>query len=139
MANSSFHILITDRNSNVLEFLRREFLSEGYRVQVARDGFDLCNSLRSNDRPNLIILDLDIPFLEGLATKELLQEQNLGLPVILHGLISGDADHPLAQRSKAWVKKSGDPQRLKSAVDKVLREEFPDKNPTLINSPQGNA
>lgn len=34
---NKFTILIADRNSNVREFLKREMMTEGYRVRLAKD------------------------------------------------------------------------------------------------------
>ncbi|MEW5725559.1 MAG: response regulator [Thermodesulfobacteriota bacterium] len=120
MTRGVFHILIADRNQNVLEFLRREFLREGYRVQVAKDGFDLCNSLRSDDRPDLVILDPDLPFMDDCGTRELLNRLSSEMPIVLHPLGGEKTESSPAVRTSLMVPKTGDPAALKRTVRRVL-------------------
>ena len=118
--DAAANILIADRNPNVLEFLRREFLREGYRVQLAKDGFDVCNLLRSHDAPDLVILDLDLPFLDDFVTSELVDRQTGGLPIILRSVGGEEPGHPLAERARAFLDKGDPPDRLKRLVREAL-------------------
>ena len=116
------YIVIADRNRHVREFLRREFLKDGYRVQLAQDGFDLINILRAEDRPDLIVLDLDLPYMAGFVLQEILFRQNSGLPIIIHGLTEENEINPLINGARHLLEKSGNPARLKEAVSQVLLE-----------------
>ena len=72
--NTSGKILIADRNRHVREFLRRELLAEGYQVEEARDGREILGLLNGGTLPDLLILDLELPFVSELKALELLHE-----------------------------------------------------------------
>jgi DNA-binding NtrC family response regulator len=120
-----FTVLITDRNRHVRNFLRRELLTEGYRVEVAADGRDLLRKISIAEPPDLLILDLEIPYSGGPAIVERLQRVNSGLPVIIHAFATEDASHPAVQRTAAFVEKMGNTDRLKETVLQVLKEYYP--------------
>ena len=122
-----FSVLITDRNRHVRNFLRRELSAEGYQVEVAADGRDLLRKVSQADPPDLLILDLEIPYSGGPAILERLRRANSLIPVIIHAFATEDAGHPAVQRAAAFVEKMGNTDRLKTAVIKVLREYYPNR------------
>jgi DNA-binding NtrC family response regulator len=110
---AGFTILIADRNRHVRNFLRRELLKEGYRVEVATDA------------PDLLILDLEIPYVGGLTILKRLTHRYPHLPVIIHTFPSEDANDPVVQSAAAFVEKIGNTDRLKRIIQRVLREYYP--------------
>ena len=122
-----FTVLITDRNRHVRNFLRREFIAEGYQVEVAADGRDLLRKVSTGDSPDLLILDLEIPYSNGLAILKRLQRANSGLPVIIHGFATEELNPLAVQRTAAFVEKLGNTDRLKTAVFEILREYYPNR------------
>jgi DNA-binding response OmpR family regulator len=124
---NGFTVLITDRNRHVRNFLHRELIAEGYQVEVAADGRDLLRKISKADPPDLLILDLEIPYSGGPEMLKRLRRVNSGLPVIIHAFATEDASHPAVQRTAAFVEKMGNTDRLKVAVLEVLREYYPDR------------
>jgi DNA-binding response OmpR family regulator len=122
-----FTVLITDRNGHVRNFLRRELIAQGYQVEVAADGRELLRKVSKADSPDLLILDLEIPYSGGPAIIERLRRVNSGLPVIIHAFATEDASHPAVQRTAAFVEKMGNPDRLKAAVLEVLSKYYPNR------------
>jgi DNA-binding response OmpR family regulator len=122
---ANFTVLITDRNRHVRNFLCRELLTEGYQVEVAADGRDLLRKVKIDDPPDLLILDLEIPYSGGPAIVERLRRVNSRLPVIIHAFATEDVTHPAVQRTAAFVEKMGNTDRLKATVLEVLREYYP--------------
>jgi DNA-binding response OmpR family regulator len=122
-----FTVLITDRNRHVRNFLRRELITEGYQVEVAADGRDLLRKISIADPPDLLILDLEIPYGGGPTIIERLRRVNSGLPVIIHGFATEDAAHPAVQQTAAFVEKMGNTDRLKATVLEVLRQYYPNR------------
>jgi len=122
-----FSVLITDRNRHVRNFLRRELTTEGYLVEVAADGRDLMRKIGAREPPDLLILDLEIPYSGGPAILERLRRMNSGLPVIIHAFATEDASHPAVQRTAAFVEKMGNTDRLKETVLEVLKEYYPNR------------
>jgi DNA-binding response OmpR family regulator len=125
-----FTVLITDRNRHVRNFLRRELVSEGYQVEVAADGRDLLRKINTADPPDLIILDLEIPYSGGPAILERLRRANSKLPVIIHAFATEDESHPAVKRTAAFVEKMGNTDRLKATVLAVLRQCYPNRYST---------
>jgi CheY-like chemotaxis protein len=120
-----FTILIADRNRHVREFLRRELIAEDYCVEVAKDGREVLIMINAEKPPDLLILDLDIPFVGGLAILESLQDRFPPLPVVIHSFLTEYSNHPVVQRAATFVEKRGNIDRLKSAVVDVLRKSYP--------------
>ena len=119
--------LITDRNRHVRNFLRRELITEGYQVEVAADGRDLLRKVSIADPPDLLILDLEIPYSGGPTILERLRRVNSGLPVIVHAFATEDTSHPAVQRTAAFVEKKGNTDRLKTTVLAILKEYYPNR------------
>ena len=122
-----FTILIADRNRHVRNFLRRELAAEGYQIEVAADGREVLRRVGVANPPDLLILDLEMPYSGGLAVLERLQRKNSQLPVIIHAFPIEDVTHPAVQHAAAFVEKTGNTDRLKAAVLKVFREYYPDR------------
>ena len=99
MATNQFSILIADRNPHVRDFLRREFISAGYRVQVAKDGREVLRMIHVDQPPELLILDLDMPYVSGLTILEELQNRKSPIPVVVHTFLTEHAKHPAVQKA----------------------------------------
>ncbi len=122
----TYTILIADRNSHVRELLRREFISAGYRVQVSRDGRDVLRMTNVDNPPDLLVLDLDMPYPSGLAVLEQLQDRELPLPVVVHTFLTEYANHPAVQRAAGfWEKRGNNIDGLKATVAQVLQKWYP--------------
>jgi DNA-binding response OmpR family regulator len=125
MDHGEFTILITDRNRHVREFLRRELTAEGYTVRVARDGREVLMVIDQEISPDLLILDLEIPYAGGLALLERLQNRENPVPVVVHTFLAEDGNHMNARHAAVFVEKSGNTDKLKTAVAEVLSKCYP--------------
>jgi DNA-binding response OmpR family regulator len=72
-------ILIAEDNRNQAEMLRRYLVTEGHEVSVAPDGQATLDLARSR-RPDLIVLDIMMPRLDGLTACRVLREES---PVLI--------------------------------------------------------
>lgn len=121
-----FTILIADRNPHVREFLRREFITEGYHVQVAKNGREVLRMIDVADPPELLILDLDMPYVSGLAILEEIENLKLKLPVIIHTFCMEYEKHPAVQRAAGfWEKRGNNIDGFKTTISQVLRKYYP--------------
>jgi DNA-binding NtrC family response regulator len=75
--------------------------------------------------PDLLILDLEIPYVGGLTILKRLTHRYPHLPVIIHTFPSEDANDPVVQSAAAFVEKIGNTDRLKRIIQRVLREYYP--------------
>ncbi|HAH07126.1 MAG TPA: hypothetical protein DCM05_11505 [Elusimicrobia bacterium] len=80
-------ILIVDDEPVVRATIRRLFEAEGYQVLEAADGTEVLE-LIAEERADLVILDIHMPRLDGIALIDDLHEEFPSLPIIV---ISGDA------------------------------------------------
>ncbi|OEU78627.1 MAG: hypothetical protein BA872_09310, partial [Desulfobacterales bacterium C00003060] len=121
-----FTILIADRNPHVRDFLRRELMAEGYHVETAKDGRKVVRTINSDEPPELLILDLDIPYVDGLTILEELQNRKSPLPVVVHTFLTEYANHPAVKRAAGFWEKRGDNiDGFKTTVAEVLRKSYP--------------
>jgi CheY-like chemotaxis protein len=134
-------ILIADRNRHVREFLARELLTEGYRVEVARDGRELLGRLNGEDPPQLLILDLEIPYLEELPVWERLKDCQPPLPVVVHTFLPEYPTNLTLPLAAVFLEKKGDTDLLKSVVAEVIEKNYPGgaAAPRKLRRPRGSA
>jgi len=76
------HVLIVDDDEAIRTSLRRNLAYEGYRVTVAADGEEALRQLRDG-APDLAVLDIMMPRLDGLEVVRRLRTADDRLPVIL--------------------------------------------------------
>src|SRR5947199_655470 len=80
--NMNEHILIVDDDSRVTSALRRTFAYEGYQVSTALDGEGALAIARTKS-PDLVILDLMLPGIDGLEVCRRLRTADDGIAVLM--------------------------------------------------------
>jgi DNA-binding response OmpR family regulator len=136
VANRLCKILIAERNRHVREFLRRELGAEGYQVEVARDGGELLKLIGSDPPPHLLILDLEIPYLDELEIWTRLQGRQPPLPVVIHTFLPESPSHLTAPLAAAFLEKKGDTNELKAVVAEVLSRYYPNISAGSASEPE---
>ncbi len=82
MSNINHHILLVDDEVDVLEFLSYNLRREGFTVSTASNGKDAIEKAREV-KPHLIILDVMMPEMDGIATCEEIRQ----IPVLKNTLV----------------------------------------------------
>lgn len=121
-----FAIVIADRNRHVREFLKREFMLLGYRVQIAKDGWEVIAMAKCGGPCDLLILDPEVPFAEGPDIVTQLRNRQPALPVIIH-TFAEYAGNPAVQGAAGLVEKRGDIEQLKRVVAEILQKWYPQR------------
>jgi DNA-binding response OmpR family regulator len=67
-------VLVVEDEEAIAEAVRARLASEGYRVRVAHDGPDAIDAVNS-ERPDLVVLDLMLPGMDGLEVCQEIQKQ----------------------------------------------------------------
>jgi two-component system response regulator ResD len=122
-AHSRGSVLVVDDEPTIAEVVARYLERAGYRTRVAADGFAAIESA-ARQRPDLVVLDLMLPRIDGLEVMRRLREQDRErIAVILLTAKSEEADRVIGLRLGAddYVVKPFSPAELVARVDAVLR------------------
>jgi DNA-binding response OmpR family regulator len=87
----SLRILIVEDHEDLADALRANLRSEGYDARVASDGRQALAMVRA-DPPDVVVLDLGIPGLDGLALLSRLRAEGHWCPVLILSARDSDSD-----------------------------------------------
>src|SRR5690606_37308142 len=79
----STKVLLAEDDPTISEPLARAFRREGYEVTVAEDGRAALSEGARNGVYDLLVLDLGLPRLDGLAVCRGLRDAGVGIPVLM--------------------------------------------------------
>lgn len=82
MTERDYGLLIVDDQPGVRRLLYEAFTDEGYRVRMAGGGQEALK-LVSQEIPDMILLDIKMPVMNGLETLEELRKIDPDMPVLL--------------------------------------------------------
>ena len=121
----TFTLLFADPNKHIRELLRREFEREGYGVQVAATAKEVSTRIQSGPLPDVLVIDPDLPLVEGLELLKEIEEGAPDLPVIIHTGTTEIYTHPATRTALLLLEKTGNLDPLKRAVAEVCRARAP--------------
>ena len=116
-------VLVVDDEPTIAEVVARYLARAGYRTRIAADGVAAIEAA-ARQRPDLVVLDLMLPRIDGLEVMRRLREQDRErIAVILLTAKSEEADRVIGLRLGAddYVVKPFSPAELVARVDAVLR------------------
>ena len=118
-------ILIVDDSSSLRTVVKIALMRAGYEVLEAVDGRDGLAQLDKAGRVNLIVSDVNMPNMDGIAflTQVKQHPRHKFTPVIMLTTEGQDAkkDQGRAAGAKAWIVKPFNPQQLLDAVSKLIQ------------------
>ena len=79
---AGYKILIVEDDRTLLEGLKYSLSREGYRVSTAVDGVQALEVARE-ERPDLIVLDIMLPELDGLEVCRILRKEGMAMPILM--------------------------------------------------------
>jgi DNA-binding response OmpR family regulator len=115
-------ILVVDDDRKTVDLVRLYLERAGYDVQVGYDGRQALELARS-DPPDLVILDLMLPNVDGLDVCHVLRQQSEQLPIIMLTARTTEADKldGLETGADDYITKPFSPAELVARVKAVLR------------------
>ena len=135
-------LLVVEDNTELLELLRLGLKQAGFSVSTATNGIEALKKAHSVS-PDLIVLDLVLPELDGFAVCETLRRrrETAGTPVImLTGLTSEFTRYAgLESGADEYVTKPVSPDQLLPRIKHWLRQKrlkAPERNATSSNPAQ---
>ncbi|MBL1378938.1 sigma 54-interacting transcriptional regulator [Zobellella iuensis] len=119
-------ILLVDDDASLLKLLGLRLKSEGFVVNTATSGAEALEVLE-RDRPDLVLSDLKMDGMDGLALFDRIQRSHVGLPVVImtaHGSIT---DAVTATRSGVFgfLTKPIDKEALRKTINEALSVSLP--------------
>ncbi len=122
-AHARGSVLVVDDEPTIAEVVSRYLERAGYRTQVAGDGVQALAAV-ARDRPDLVVLDLMLPGIDGLEVMRRMREQGSHrIATILLTAKGEESDRVVGLRLGAddYVVKPFSPAELVARVDAVLR------------------
>ena len=115
-------ILVVDDSPDMQRYLRMVLELDSYRVETANNGVEALQRVRSGEIPEVVVLDLEMPGLDGLKTLGRLLRLRPELKVIM---CSGVDDPAQVQQAallgaRAYLKKPVQHLYLSAAVKECL-------------------
>lgn len=92
------NILVVDDEPSMLRYLRTLLEVDSYQVETASSGSEALQRVRQDPAPDLVLLDVLMPELDGLGTLEQLQKMRPHLKVIMLSCVSDPRKVVLAIR-----------------------------------------
>jgi CheY-like chemotaxis protein len=86
------HILLADDDAATLDIVSRALAAEGHTVIIAHDGQDALEKATASVPPvDVLVTDVQMPLLDGVALAEQLRSVNAGLRIVLMSGLPGEA------------------------------------------------
>ncbi|HET8528007.1 MAG TPA: response regulator transcription factor [Gaiellaceae bacterium] len=131
-------VLVVDDDPPIRRMLERTLAAEGYRVETAADGGQALAAVERSV-PDLLVLDVAMPGVDGLAVCRRVRERGLALPILLltardsvrdrvAGLDAGADDYlvkpfaadELLARARALLRRGREPAEVLAFADVVF-------------------
>lgn len=123
-SNANFKILIVDDEPDILEFISYNLKREGYEVYVSNNGKDAI-PLAKKVKPELIILDVMMPDMDGIETCRMIREDESLKNSLVAFLTARNEDYSQIAGFEAgaddYINKPIKPRVLISRIQALLR------------------
>ena len=117
-------ILIVDDDRNLRRLYKDELEAEGYHIALAADGREALDFV-SRERPDLVLMDVRMPEMDGLEAMARLLREYGGVPVLLNTAYSSYQDNFLTWAADGYIMKSSDLRPLKEKIHEILIRALP--------------
>jgi CheY-like chemotaxis protein len=116
-------ILYVDDNEEMIEIVNIVLANSGYRIFSQTDGqaaIDFC----ANENPDLILMDLNMPGMDGFETTRRLREQGFTNPIVVLTASESDEDRDkaVAVGCNDYVIKDMEMSGLERIIDKFIAD-----------------
>jgi DNA-binding response OmpR family regulator len=125
-------VLVVDDDVKTVELVKLYLNRDGYRVMTAYDGIEALRLARTG-RPDLIVLDLMLPGMDGLEVCRTLRNES-DVPIIMLTAMTTDQDKltGLELGADDYITKPFSPRELAARVRTVLRRIPGERGPAQV-------
>ena len=126
---SSISVLLVEDNITLREELSDFLRAEGFKVRVAGDGLEM-NRAIERDMPDILILDLNLPFEDGIDITKRIRASlpELGIIILSARVRSSDRKDGYASGADIYLTKPTNPVELVSVIQNLHRRLKPVKS-----------
>ncbi len=120
-------ILVVDDDKNLRRLYQEELEAEGYRIALATNGRQALD-LISREKPDLIVMDIRMPEMDGLEAMVRILREHGQMPVILNTAYSSYQDNFLTWAADGYLIKSSELEPLKAKIKEIFQPSGPIPN-----------
>ncbi len=117
-------ILLVDDSPTVLSFSQEALEDDGHTIFTARNGIEANKIIFSQDKPDLILLDVMMPLLDGEKVVRAFRQSDISrnIPIVFFSTKSEDELKALVEKyeTKGYIRKPVEADQLKSMVRQFL-------------------
>ncbi len=117
-------VLVVDDSVSMRQMVSFTLTGAGYEVVEAGDGKEAVDKLNGGAKPNLVITDLNMPNMDGIALIKAVRGMptHKFTPILMLTTESSDAKKKEGQSAGAtgWVVKPFNPEQMLATIKKVL-------------------
>lgn len=120
MSRAAMHVLLVDDNAKGVEFLEMRLRALGHRTSFAPNGA-VAVSMVERDRPDVIVLDVTMPEMNGFQACRAIKRIDPKIPVIILTAKTEPADRFWAEQSGAdeFLNKPADPAHVVRVITEL--------------------
>ena len=121
--NNKKTILAVDDESSILDLLKFNLEKEGFNFISAEDGEEGINKVL-NEKPDLLLLDVMIPKMDGLSVCKNIRHENINIPIIMLSARGEEIDKVLGLEIGAddYITKPFSPREVIARIKANLRK-----------------
>ena len=112
-------IMVVDDEKNLRLFYEKELKEEGWQVVLAADAREALDILKTA-RPDLILLDIKMPGMDGLEALGRILSMDNTIRVILNSAYTSYRGSFMSWSADAYLTKSSDTTELKAKIRELL-------------------
>ena len=112
-------ILVVEDDPHQGELYVSSLMEDGHEVIVARDGKEAMQTVEQQ-RPDLVIMDISMPGIDGIETMNRLLSRDNRLPIILNTAYATYREDFRSWPADAYIVKSSDLSELRDAIQAAL-------------------
>lgn len=123
-------LIVDDRRENIVHLANNILKPNGYQVLTAMDGQRGLKRILT-DKPDLVIMDLNMPKMDGLEVLTALRERHIDIPVILSTFYGSEqvAEQAVHLGAVDYVVKPYKTHDMLRAIESALKHYLPDTAP----------
>ncbi len=112
-------ILIVDDEKDILDVLRDRLEQEFSEILIASNGSEAVRIV-AQDRPNIVIMDINMPVLNGIEAKRMIRNSGLRIPIIFLSVRPKDELLDEMDENTIFMEKTVNFKELSSVINKQI-------------------